>query len=237
MMKKIVHLAKDRGFADHGWLKAAHSFSFGQFYDPNKVHFGLLRVLNDDIVAPNMGFGTHGHDNMEIVTIPLRGSLAHKDSLGSEGTITPGEVQIMSAGSGIQHSEFNASATEEVNLLQIWVFPKERNINPRYDQKRFDTAQRENRFQILVSPIEEEGSMWINQDAVFALGNFEAGNDFTYIVKHPGNGAYVFVIEGAIDLDETTLSRRDAAGVYDTLEIPFRVKENARVLVVEVPMQ
>lgn len=236
-MKKIVHLAADRGFADHGWLKAAHSFSFGQFYDPHKVHFGLLRVLNDDIVAPSMGFGTHGHDNMEIVTIPLRGSLAHKDSLGSEGTITPGEVQIMSAGSGIQHSEFNASSSEEVNLLQIWVFPKERNINPRYDQKQFDISKRENRFQLLVSPDEAEGAMWINQDAVFALGEFESGKDFSYTLKHPGNGAYVFVIEGAIELDKTILGRRDAAGVYDTSSVPFSVKEKAQVLVVEVPMQ
>jgi redox-sensitive bicupin YhaK (pirin superfamily) len=236
-MEKILHLAKDRGIVDHGWLKAAHSFSFGQYYDAHKMHFGLLRVLNDDIVAPNMGFGTHGHDNMEIVTIPLRGSLAHKDSLGSEGTITPGEVQIMSAGSGIQHSEFNASATDEVNLLQIWVFPKERNINPRYDQKQFDISGRQNRFQVLVSPTEEEGAMWINQDAVFALGEFESGKEFTYTIKHPGNGAYVFVIEGAIELDASTLGRRDAAGVYDSLEIPFQVKDTAKVLVVEVPMQ
>lgn len=236
-MKKIIHLAKDRGFADHGWLKAAHSFSFAQFYDPNKVHFGLLRVLNDDIVAPAMGFGTHGHDNMEIVTIPLRGSLAHKDSLGSEGTITPGEVQIMSAGSGIQHSEFNASASEEVNLLQIWVFPKLRNIEPRYDQKKFDPALANNRFQILVSPNEEEGSMWINQDALFAIGNFEAGRSFAYTKRYPANGAYVFVIEGSVDLDGTTLNRRDAAGVYDFTELSFLVKENARVLVIEIPME
>ena len=236
-MKKIVHLAKDRGFADHGWLKAAHSFSFAQYFDPEKVHFGLLRVLNDDIVAPAMGFGMHGHDNMEIVTIPLRGSLAHRDSLGSEGTITPGEVQIMSAGSGIRHSEFNASETEEVNLLQIWVFPKERNIQPRYDQKQFDTTNGQNRFQLLVSPDEAEGALWINQDAVFALGDFDAGAGFEYAIKHPGNGAYVFVIEGSIELDDTTLGRRDAAGVYDTGNISFQTKENSKVLVIEVPME
>lgn len=235
-MKKIIHLAKDRGFADHGWLKAAHSFSFAQYYDPAKVHFGLLRVLNDDIVAPAMGFGMHGHDNMEIVTIPLRGSLAHRDSLGSEGTITPGEVQIMSAGSGIRHSEFNGSATEEVNLLQIWVFPKERNIQPRYDQKQFDTGKAHNRFQLLVSPDEAEGALWINQDAVFALGNFDAGSSFEYAIKHPGNGAYVFVIEGSIELDGSTLGRRDAVGVYDTASVGFQTKENSKVLVIEVPM-
>lgn len=236
-MKKIIHLAKDRGFADHGWLKAAYSFSFAQYYDPAKVHFGLLRVLNDDIVAPAMGFGMHGHDNMEIVTIPLRGSLAHRDSLGSEGTITPGEVQIMSAGSGIRHSEFNGSATEEVNLLQIWVFPKERNIQPRYDQKQFDTGKAHNRFQLLVSPDEAEGALWINQDAVFALGNFDAGSSFEYVIKHPGNGAYVFVIEGSIELDSSTLGRRDAAGVYDTVSVAFQTKENSKVLVIEVPME
>lgn len=236
-MKKIVHLANERGFADHGWLKAAHSFSFAQYYDPAKVHFGLLRVLNDDIVAPGMGFGMHGHDNMEIVTIPLEGVLAHKDSLGSEGTITAGEVQIMSAGSGIRHSEFNGSASEAVNLLQIWVFPKERNIEPRYDQKRFDTELAQNRFQILVSPAEEEGALWINQNAVFAKGFFKSGGTYSYQIKHPGNGAYVFVIEGSIDLDTQLLARRDAVGVYDADRFDFEVNEDAQVLVIEVPME
>ncbi len=236
-MKKVIHLATERGFADHGWLKAAHSFSFANYYDPQKVHFGLLRVLNDDIVAPGMGFGMHGHDNMEIVTIPLNGILAHKDSLGSEGTITPGEVQIMSAGSGIRHSEFNGSNTEAVNLLQIWVFPKERNIQPRYDQKQFDSISAQNKFQILVSPNQEGGSLWINQDAVFALGDFQSGSTNTYTIKHPGNGAYVFVIGGSINLDNTNLGRRDAAGVYDTEELSFTVQEDAKVLVIEVPME
>ena len=236
-MKKVVHLANERGFSDHGWLKAAHSFSFAQYYDPAKVHFGLLRVLNDDIVAPGMGFGMHGHDNMEIVTIPLKGILAHKDSLGSEGTITAGEVQIMSAGSGIRHSEFNGSASEAVNLLQIWVFPKERNIEPRYDQKRFDTELAQNRFQILVSPSEDEGALWINQNAVFAKGFFKSGGTYNYQIKHPSNGAYVFVIEGSIKLDQQLLARRDAVGVYDAERFDFEVKEDAQVLVIEVPME
>lgn len=236
-MKKVIHLASERGFADHGWLKAAHSFSFANYYDPQKVHFGLLRVLNDDIVAPGMGFGMHGHDNMEIVTIPLSGILAHKDSLGSEGTITPGEVQIMSAGSGIRHSEFNGSNTEAVNLLQIWVFPKERNIQPRYDQKQFDSNLAKNKFQTLVSADQEGGSLWINQDAVFALGDFQSGSTYTYTIKHPGNGAYVFVIDGSINLDITSLSRRDAVGVYDTEELSFAVQKDAKVLVIEVPME
>ncbi len=236
-MKKIIHLANERGFADHGWLKAAHSFSFAQYYDPAKVHFGLLRVLNDDIVAPGMGFGMHGHDNMEIVTIPLKGTLAHKDSLGSEGTITAGEVQIMSAGTGIRHSEFNGSTNEEVNLLQIWVFPKERNIEPRYDQKRFDTELAQNRFQLLVSPTEEEGALWINQNAVFAKGFFKSGGTYNYQIKYPGNGVYVFVIDGSIELDQQLLAQRDAAGVYDAQNFSFEVKEDSQVLVIEVPME
>lgn len=235
-MKTIFHSATQRGFANHGWLQAAHSFSFAQFYDPNKVQFGLLRVLNDDIVAPAMGFGTHGHDNMEIVTIPLRGSLAHKDSLGSVGTITPGEVQIMSAGSGMQHSEFNASETDEVNLLQIWVLPKERNISPRYDQKAFDGSLAHNRFQLVVSPSEKDGSMWINQDACFSLGSFDAHTEASYTFNFTENGAYVFVIEGKINLAGQELGRRDALGVYDTKELSFTVQQAAKVLVIEIPM-
>ncbi len=235
-MKTIFHPADQRGFANHGWLQAAHSFSFAQYYDPSKVHFGLLRVLNDDIVAPAMGFGMHGHDNMEIVTIPLKGSLAHKDSLGSAGTITPGEVQIMSAGSGIQHSEFNASETEAVNLLQIWVFPKERNIQPRYDQKAFDTSTSTNQFQLLVSPTEKEGSLWINQDACFSLGTFQEKQEVQYQFTFPDNGAYVFVIEGEITLANQILGRRDAMGVYHTDQISFTVQQEAKVLVIEIPM-
>jgi redox-sensitive bicupin YhaK (pirin superfamily) len=236
-MKKIIHRAEDRGFADHGWLKAAHSFSFGSYYNPAKSHFGLLRVLNDDIVAAGMGFGTHGHNNMEIVTIPLRGTLAHKDSLGSAGTIEYGEVQIMSAGSGIQHSEFNGSATDEVNLLQIWVFPKQRNISPRYDQKRFDPAKGLNKFQTLVSPVKDEHSMWINQDAYFSLGDFERGMTFHYKVNITGNGVYLFVIDGEVEVDGELLSRRDAIGIMETEVVQIDVKADAKLLAIEVPMQ
>lgn len=234
-MKKIIHLAKDRGIQDHGWLKAAHSFSFASYHDPSKMHFGLLRVLNDDIVAPGMGFGTHGHDNMEIVTIPLSGVLAHKDSLGSEGNITAGEVQIMSAGKGIRHSEFNGSSTEAVNLLQIWVFPKERNIEPRYDQRRFDDVA--DGFKTLVSPDKADDAMWINQDAFFTLGDFTEGQKTTYKLKRSGNGAYVFVIEGSIEIGDLNLGRRDAVGLYDTAEFELAFKQGSKVLVIEVPMQ
>jgi hypothetical protein len=235
-MKKIIHKASDRGFQDHGWLKAAHSFSFGRYHDSSKVNFGLLRVLNDDIVAPGMGFGTHGHDNMEIITIPLKGSLAHRDSLGSEGLITANEVQIMSAGSGIEHSEFNASAAEEVNLLQLWVFPKLRNIEPRYDQKQFNDADFNNKFQSVVSPDQVDGAMWINQNAIFSLGNFSAGNSATYKLKFEGNGAYVFLIEGKTVLDGEIMDKRDAIGVYDTGELEIKFLEDSKVLIVEVPM-
>lgn len=234
-MKKIIHRAKDRGIQDHGWLKAAHSFSFANYHDPAKMHFGLLRVLNDDIVAPGMGFGTHGHDNMEIVTIPLSGVLAHKDSLGSEGNIKRGEVQIMSAGKGIQHSEFNGSSTEEVNLLQIWVFPKERNIEPRYDQRSFEDAV--NGFKTLVSADEGNDAMWINQDAYFTMGNFAAGQKARYKIKRSGNGAYVFLIEGSAGIEDLILDKRDAVGIYDTEEFEVTFNEDSKILIIEVPMQ
>jgi len=236
-MKKIIHRANDRGIQDHGWLKAAHSFSFASYHDPSKVHFGLLRVLNDDIVAPGMGFGTHSHDNMEIVTIPLMGALAHKDSLGSEGHIGSGEVQIMSAGKGIQHSEFNGSSNEEVNLLQIWVFPKERNIEPRYDQKKYDLEKHHNSFLTVVSPHSAEGVMWINQDAFFSLGTFDRGGKGKYVMQHRGNGAYIFIIEGQAEVDGTQLGKRDAMGVYQTDEIELVFAEDAKVLVIEIPME
>jgi redox-sensitive bicupin YhaK (pirin superfamily) len=236
-MKKIIHRAADRGIQDHGWLKAAHSFSFAQYHDPTKVHFGLLRVLNDDIVAPGMGFGTHGHDNMEIVTIPLKGVLAHKDSLGSEGNISYGEVQVMSAGSGIRHSEFNGSSSEEVNLLQIWVFPKERNIQPRYDQMSYDLEKVNNSFLTLVSPNPGENVMWINQDAFFSLGAFDSGKSASYKIQHPGNGAYVFVIDGQAELEGIYLDKRDAMGISETEILEFNFIENTRILIIEVPLQ
>lgn len=236
-MEKILYWAKDRGIQDHGWLKAAHSFSFANYHNPAKVHFGLLRVLNDDIIAPGMGFGMHEHDNMEIVTIPLRGALAHKDSLGSEGYIGPGEIQVMSAGKGIRHSEFNGSSTDDVNLLQIWVFPKERNIEPRYDQKKFDLEKTHNSFLTVVSPETEGGAMWVNQDAFFSLGNFAIGSAVTYKIKHPGNGAYIFMIEGIAEISGEELSKRDAIGVYNTEEIELKFAENSRVLIIEIPME
>lgn len=236
-MKTVIHRANDRGIQDHGWLKAAHSFSFANYQDPKKMHFGLLRVLNDDIVAPGKGFGTHGHDNMEIITIPLQGSLAHKDSLGSEGLIGPNEVQVMSAGSGLQHSEFNGSTTEEVNLLQIWVFPKIRNIEPCYDQKKFDPANSQNHFQVLVSPNSEGDSMWINQDSFFSLGNFQKNNAANYTIKNQGNGAYVFIIDGCVEMADEKLNKRDAIGIWETENFELKILENSKILIIDVPME
>ena len=235
-MKKILYPANERGHANHGWLNAYHSFSFASWYDEKKVHFGLLRVLNDDTIAPGMGFGTHPHDNMEIVTIPFQGILEHKDSMGNIGQIKPGEIQAMSAGSGITHSEYNGSKTEETKLFQIWVFPKVKNIAPRYDQRKFNIEDRKNKFQTIVSPEKSEAIMWINQDAYFSLGNFEKGKSIDYSIQHKGNGAYIMVIEGEVEIEGEKLSRRDAVGIYDMEKISIKSISNAEILVIDVPM-
>lgn len=235
-MKTVFHPANERGTNDFGWLNAHHSFSFGQWYNPEKVHFGALRVLNDDIVKGGGGFPTHPHDNMEIVTIPLTGALAHKDSTGGNGIIQSGDVQIMSAGTGIRHSEFNASATDEVNLLQIWVFPKFDNITPRYDQKTFDIADRNNKWQIVVSPDETDGGLWINQDARFAQTQLDAGKKITYTNKYNGNGMYIFVKEGSVKVGDQTVGKRDAIGIYKTDIVEIEAIENADILLIEIPM-
>lgn len=235
-MNTVIHRADSRGYADHGWLKSHHTFSFAGYMDPTRVRFGLLRVLNDDIVRGGAGFGEHPHDNMEIVSIPLSGALAHKDSTGRSEVIRQGEVQIMSAGSGIRHSEFNHSASEPVNFLQIWIFPKERNIKPRYDQKVFEAADRQNRFQTVVSPAEDSGALWINQDAVFALADTDAGNTTTYPLQFAGNGAYLLVLDGEVKVGGETLSRRDAIGITDAAEISIETVKDAKLLMIEVPM-
>jgi len=236
IMKTIIYPASERGGADFGWLKAKHSFSFGQWYDPQKVHFGALRVLNDDLVKGGGGFPPHPHDNMEIVTIPLKGELAHKDSSGGSGVIKAGDIQIMSAGTGIKHSEYNASETEEINLLQVWVIPKHRNITPRYDQRTFEVTERQNKWQIVVSPDEKDNALWINQDTRFALTNLEAGKEITYSVNFRGNGVYIFVIEGAIKIGNESLSKRDAAGIYNSDSFTIQAVETSQLLAIEVPM-
>ena len=239
-MKTILHKSEDRGHANHGWLNARHSFSFASYHNPSKVHFGLLRVLNDDIIAGGTGFGRHPHDNMEIVTIPLEGSLKHQDSTGGNGLIRKGEVQIMSAGSGIFHSEFNASETESLNLFQIWVFPKERNIEPRYDQRMFEKEKRQNRFCTVVSPdkadAETDGALWINQDAFFTLGAFENGAETQYKLHHSNNGVYIMVVEGSVQIGEQQLNRRDALGVWETGEVEMKIAPGSELLLIEVPM-
>jgi redox-sensitive bicupin YhaK (pirin superfamily) len=235
-MKTILFKAKDRGSADYGWLKPNYYFSFSQYHDPEKVHFGLLRVLNDDFIAGGGSFPTHPHDNMEIVTIPFTGALKHKDSSGGEGVINAGDVQIMSAGSGIQHSESNDSATESVTLFQVWVFPKERNITPRYDQRTFDITDRNNQWQIIVSPNKEDNGLWINQDARFALTNLEAGKSITYNNAFKGNGIFLVAINGSIKIGDVELNKRDAVGISDTDSFTVTASENAELLAIEIPM-
>ena len=234
-MEKVIHKAEDRGHANHGWLDAHHSFSFANYYNPERTRFGVLRVLNDDIIQAGEGFGTHPHDNMEIVTIPLTGELAHKDSTGNKEVIRKNEVQIMSAGSGLTHSEFNNSKTDEINLLQLWVFPKERNIKPRYDQKVFEPADRQNKIQTLVSP-KDENALWINQDAYFSRADIDKDVEVEYDLNTKKNGVYVFVIEGKIEFDGELLSKRDAVGITEADKIKITAKEKSEVLLIEVPL-
>ena len=237
MKTTVIHKAETRGHADHGWLNAHHTFSFASYYDPNRVHFGVLRVLNDDIVAPGMGFGTHPHDNMEIITIPLEGDLAHKDSMGNAETIKFGDVQVMSAGTGIQHSEFNPNHDRRTNLLQIWVFPKVRNVVPRYQQITLDVADRHNTFQQILSPNVGEEGVWIHQDAWFHMGNLDKGISQTYHRKKEGNGLYIFVIKGEVLVDGQALNQRDGMGITDFDNILFEATSDAELLLMEVPMQ
>ncbi|MFI5218167.1 MAG: pirin family protein [Bacteroidia bacterium] len=235
-MKTILHKSDTRGSADHGWLKAKHSFSFANYYNPERVHFGILRVLNDDIVAPDMGFGMHPHDNMEIITIPLKGSLQHRDSMGNTAVITHGEVQVMSAGTGITHSEFNPSKTEEVNLLQIWVFPEKRNITPRYDQKLFSKDERKNKFQLVVSPGNENGSLMVHQQTWFSLISLENNKSIEYTVRKKGNGVYAFVIEGEVTIAGIDLLKRDGLEITDADKFSITAKSNAEILLMDLPM-
>lgn len=233
-MKKIIHKATSRGEANFGWLNSRHTFSFGQYYDPDRVQFGMLRVLNDDIVVGGAGFPTHPHSNMEIVSIPLKGALAHRDSTGTERVIHTGEVQIMSAGTGLTHSEYNASKTEEVNFLQIWILPKE-NIQPRYDQKMFDETERVNKIQTVVSPTDKH-ALWINQDAYLSLTNLSEGNTINYNLNKGDNGVYMFVIEGQVEVSEETLEKRDAMGISKADYFTISAKKASKLLFIEVPM-
>ena len=236
-MKTIKHLANTRGAANHGWLKSHHSFSFANYYNPERMSFGVLRVLNDDIVQPKMGFGTHPHQNMEIISIPLRGALSHKDNMNNKRSIEVGEVQVMSAGTGLTHSEFNDSKTEEVNFLQLWIVPEEQNVTPNYEQKLFDVQGRVNKFQTLVSPQDNlvEGSLVIHQQASILTGSFDKGKESSYTINK-GKGVYVFLLEGEIEVSGETLYKRDALGVWDTDSIIIKSQENSEILLIDVPM-
>lgn len=234
-MKTVLHLAATRGHANFGWLDSYHSFSFGHYYDPERVHFGALRVLNDDTVNAGMGFGKHPHDNMEIISIPLSGDLHHKDSTGRDEIIREHDVQIMSAGSGIAHSEMNANRDKPVKFLQIWVMPKEQNIEPRYEQKSFKPENRVNQLLTVVAP-DNEDAVWINQDAWFSLGNFTKDFSTSYQLKKSGNGVYIFVLEGSLEINGQSIATRDGLGISEAETIDIKANTNAQIVLIEIPM-
>ena len=235
-MNTILHKAGARGHADHGWLNSYHSFSFAGFYDPSKIHFGALRVLNDDFVAAGMGFGKHPHDNMEIISIPLEGALEHGDNMGNTTVIRKGDVQIMSAGTGVVHSEKNHSNSEPVKFLQIWVFPDKKNVQPRYDQKSFTDDQMKNQWLTVVSPMGNKEGVNIHQDAWFSLAKPSAGSTLSYSLHTKENGVYAFVLEGSVNINGVELARRDGLGISDTDALEVKASEDAYVLLMEIPM-
>lgn len=236
-MKKVIHRATERGHANHGWLDSYHTFSFAGFYNPAQMNFGALRVLNDDTVSGGMGFGKHPHDNMEIVSIPLEGALEHQDTMGNKTVIRKGEIQIMSAGTGIQHSEKNHSSADPVKFLQIWIFPEEKGITPRYDQQRFEAEERQNKFQTVVSPMDSlhEG-VKIHQQSWFSLADLQKDKSLTYHIHKPGNGVYFFLLEGKTTIAGNELGQRDGIGISETDSINVQALEDSQLLVMEVPM-
>lgn len=237
-MKTVIHKANSRGHADHGWLNTHHTFSFASYYDPKRIRFGLLRVLNDDIVAAGKGFGTHPHDNMEIITIPIKGVLEHKDSMGNRSVIHQGEVQIMSAGTGITHSEFNHSQDKQVEFLQIWIFPNEREVTPRYAQMKLDVDAMENDLLEIISPDRQsKNTIWLHQDSWFSMGELDKGVEIEYRLNDSKNGVYLFVIEGDVDIDGELLSKRDGMGVWEMEKLKIESKTSSKVLIMEVPME
>lgn len=233
----VLHTSDTRGHANHGWLESKHTFSFANYYNPDRMHFGVLRVLNDDWVAPGRGFDRHPHDNMEIISIPLEGDLEHKDSMGNVAVIKHGDIQVMSAGTGIFHSEYNKNRDKDTRFLQIWLFPNKKNVTPRYDQLTLNVADRHNKLQQILSPNPNDAGVWINQDAWFHMGRFDKGFTTNYKVHKPGNGVYVFVLNGEVTIDNTPLGRRDGLGIWDknTLQITSR-SQDAEVLLMDVPM-
>ncbi|APY12467.1 hypothetical protein BWZ22_15100 [Seonamhaeicola sp. S2-3] len=238
-MKTIIHKANTRGFANHGWLQANHSFSFAGWFNPERLHFGALRVLNDDVIAPKMGFGTHPHENMEIITIPLKGVLKHRDNMGGEWIpVVPGEVQVMSAGTGVQHSEINGSVDENLNLFQIWIIPEKQGVSPRYDQKEFKAEDRKGKLQTLVTSFNDadETSLKINQDAKISRIDLKAGETFTYNLKSEDHGVYIMNISGKITINNDFLETRDAIGISETQNVIIKTQEETELLFIEIPM-
>ena len=234
-MKKIIHKAASRGYADHGWLKSYHTFSFASYQNSERMNFGMLRVLNDDVVQPEMGFGTHPHRNMEIISIPISGALSHTDSIGNKRSIEVGEVQVMSAGTGLKHSEFNDSKINAVNFLQLWIIPEIENITPYYNQKIFEALERKNKFQVLVSPKDKQvvGSLPINQQGYISMIDLDKGFETTYDLK---NGAYFFLIEGEVLIENENLKKRDAIGIIEKNKVNIKANKSSKLLVIDVPM-
>ncbi|GAB7257343.1 pirin family protein [Polaribacter sp. OB-PA-B3] len=235
-MKKIIHKSETRGFANHGWLNSYHTFSFASYQNLERMNFGALRVLNDDVVQPKMGFGTHPHKNMEIISIPISGSLSHKDSMQNKRAIEVGEVQVMSAGTGVTHSEFNDSSSEEVNFLQLWIIPEKENVTPYYNQKYFEKSGRKNQFQTLVSPKDKlvDGSLPINQQGYLSMIDLDKDFNIEYRLK---NGAYFFLIDGALEIEDVILNKRDAVGIYETDLVKIKANKDSKLLIIDIPMQ
>lgn len=236
IMKTIYHAANTRGDADHGWLKSKHSFSFANYYDPERMGFGALRVINDDYIMGGQGFGKHSHRDMEIITLPLSGKLSHGDSLGNQGIIESGEIQVMSAGTGIMHSEMNGDAEQPVQLLQIWVESNKSNVAPRYQQIALDQLMQPNQFNQILSPDPDDAGVWIHQQAWFSLGRFEQGISKNYLLHGENQGVYIFVIAGEVSVNNTTLHRRDGLAVWDTPNVTLDILQDAEILLMEVPM-
>lgn len=236
IMNTVLHKANTRGHANHGWLDSHHTFSFANYYNPERMNFGVLRVLNDDVVAGGRGFGTHPHNNMEIISIPLSGDLEHKDSMGTSAVIKEGDIQVMSAGTGVYHSEYNKNENQEVRFLQIWVFPNKQNVTPRYDQITLEQVESNNQFYQVLSPNRDDQGVWINQDAWFNLGKFEKGKGDTYKINKKGNGVYTFVLDGEVTIEGQKLGKRDGFGLWNTDQFKLNADSDARVLLMEVPM-
>ena len=237
-MKSVLHLANTRGHANHGWLDSHHSFSFANYYNPERMNFGVLRVLNDDRVDPGQGFGMHPHDNMEIISIPLEGDLEHKDSMGNTAMIKQGDIQVMSAGTGIRHSEYNKNKDKQVKFLQIWVFPNKKNVTPRYDQINLPGMEVKNEFHQILSPRPDDAGVWIHQNAWFSMGNFDKKTKLSYTLKDSAkNGVYAFILDGKASIENQKLSLRDGVGVWDTEKIDIEAEAGSRILLMEVPMQ